>query len=202
MKSVFLVFALCVIAANWAAASEESISYKPMNSGVEIIFNADGSDWQQIKAFGEADLNFGDSTDVRQARKKAVLRAKADLSKFMNEKITTEETSEEITKLCLTANTSNNSSAGEEGTRKIVDTTIEKIVNQSSAILKGVLELESDENVAKKYVRVVIGVSRKSIGIADSVGKSFKGQSTSISTGNGFSEAESKVRRSKNYDSF
>ena len=186
------------------ANGEDVVSYQPMNSSVEILFNSDGSDWEKIMAFGEADLKFGDRTDIRQATKKATLRAKAELSKFMKERISTEETSEEITKL-LSKTTSNGQDVSEENTRKIVDTTIEKIVNQSNAILKGILVLENNINKKNKYVRVTVGVSRKTQGIADSLADSFKQKTLTKkehATSNTTKDSGDVVRRSNNYNNF
>ncbi len=201
MKVYFFLSVFLLAAFACGAADEETIVYQPMNSGVEIIFNADGSDWQKMKAIGLADLKFGDRTDVRQATKKAVLRAKADLTKFMKEKITSKETSEEITKLSMTAK-SDGKNLSEDRTRKIVDTTIEKIVNDADAILKGIIVLESNVNKDDKYVRVVIGVSRKTIAVADSLKANFSGNTmpsgpAHVETGSG-----NTVRRSSNYDNF
>ena len=197
-----IVLSLVVTGSSYAT-EEKTVEYKPMNSGVEIIFTENGSDWVKMQAMGEADLNIGDKTDIRQASQKAILRAKAELSKFMSEKITSEETSEEITKLCQTA-TSDGQNVSKDNTRKIVDTTIEKIINQSDAILKGVLPLETEVDSQGKYVRVTIGVSRKSMAMANSLGKAMRSDSSTVQSQKTDTKVENGnvIRRSKNYNNY
>lgn len=179
-----------------ASVDSNGVSYKPINSGVEIIFKADGSDWEKIQAIGEADLTFGDTTDIRQATKKATLRAKAELAKFMKENLTTEEVSEEITKIIQ--NISVTLSISGSKARNIIDTTIERISSQSDFILKGVLVIENEVNMQQKRVRVVVGVSRKTQRTADSLKTAFK-----ENVSNSKAAADSgETRRSVNYDNY
>jgi len=202
MQVVAIIISFIVVGSSYAE-EENGVKYQPMNSGVEIIFTEDGSGWLKMQAIGVADLNFGDTTDIRQATQKAVLRAKADLSKYLSgEKITSEETSEEITKLCQTA-TPDGQNINKESTRKIVDTTVQKIVNQTKAILKGVLLLETDVNREQKQVRVTVGVSRKSIAVANSLKKAMESNSSTVQQPpNTNTEDENVTRRSKNYNNY
>lgn len=202
MKYTFWLTILITLIVNCPSYAEEpaSVKYQPMSSGVEIIFTADGSDWLKIQSIGEADLNIGDSTDKRNAEKIAIMRAKADLSKFMSERIRSEETSEEIIKLCQTAS-SDGQNINKESTRKMVHTTIERISIESDAILKGVLPLETTINDKKKLIRVVIGVSRKTISMANSLNKSFNSNSSSV--GSTEKREEGVVtKRSNNYNDY
>jgi len=200
MKSLFIFSALLALLPPCYATEENGVVYQPINSGVEITFTSDGSDWLKIQSIGEADMNIGDRTDERQATKKATLRAKADLAKFMNERITSEETSEEITKLTQTASTDGNT-ISKESNRRIVDSTIERIVSQSSAILKGVMPLETRIDNNKGCVRVVVGISRKSINTANSLRnelqKEYPANRTTESKQDGVV-----IRRSTNYDNY
>lgn len=177
-------------------SDSNAVICKPINSGVEIIFKNDGSDWEKIQAVGEADLTFGDATDVRQATKKATLRAKAELAKFMKENLTTEEVSEEITK--IVQNISVTQSISGSKARNIIDTTIERIRSQSDFILKGVLVIENEVNMQKKRVRVVVGVSRKTQRTADSLKTAFE-----ENVSNSKAAANSgETRKSINYDNY
>jgi hypothetical protein len=177
-------------------SDSNAVSYKPINCGVEIIFKKDGSDWEKIQAIGEADLTFGDTTDVRQATKKATLRAKAELAKFMKENLTTEEVSEEITK--IVQNISVTQSISGSKARNIIDTTIERISSQSDFILKGVLVLENEVNMQEKRVRVVVGVSRKTQRTADSLKTAFEENVSNSKT----ATDSGATRRSVNYDNY
>jgi hypothetical protein len=183
-----------------------SIEYKELSTGVEIIFSTDGSNWEKIMANGESELLFGDRKDVRKASSKAVLRAKASIAKFLKEKLTTEETLEEITKTISTSTGAGNTVLT-GATRKTVETTIESISNSSEAILKGILVLEQKVNQKDKFVHVKLGVSRKTMRIADSISKDMNRDMTQPSASNGTAEkqynnGESETRRSKNYSNF
>lgn len=202
MKIFFYITIFVSLISNYPSYAEDSgaVKYQPMSSGVEIIFTADGSDWLEIRSIGEADLNIGDSTDKRNAATIAEMRAKADLSKFMSERIRSEETSEEIIKLCQTAS-SDGQNVNKESTRKMVHTTIEKISIESDAILKGVLPLETRIDNNKKLVRVIIGFNRNTIATANSANKSF--DSNSSSTGTTEKREEGVViKRSRNYNNY
>ena len=54
--------------------------------GVTVIWSKDGKNWKKIMATAEADLTFGDRKDIRNAKKIAKMRAKAEISKFLKEK--------------------------------------------------------------------------------------------------------------------
>jgi len=168
MKKLFWILFFCLLAMNVFAIEKENITYQPTNTAVYWELLPDGSDWERIYSSGEADLKFGDTRDIRMAKKKAVLRAKAELSKFFKEQLSTEETLEDLTKECLNAD-AGEQGATEKNTRKTVVTTIERIKNQSDAILKGVIILETKVDRDNRVVQVLVGISKNSIGIANSV---------------------------------
>lgn len=187
-----------------AAHDESVIVYQEPTTGVEIIFASDGKNWEKIIASGESELLFGDRKDVRKATSKATLRAKANIAKFMKEKLSTTETLEEITKTI-----SNSSSKGGEATttgseRKTVETVIESIRNSSEAILKGILILEQQINQKEKVVKIKVGVSRKTMKAADSLSSEMnkdlsKPQAEALQK---YNDGENEIRRSKNYNNF
>ena len=201
MKKMFWMFYICLLTTNCFAAMGENITYEPTNTAVYWELLPDGSDWEKIYSTGEADLKFGDASDVRVAKKKAVLRAKAELSKFFEEKISTEETLEDITKESLNA-TAGQDGITEENTRKTVVTTIERIKNQSDAILKGVIILETKVDRDNNVVLVKIGISRNSIGIANSVNSTINQKSGTKSTTEKEQQTGTTIKRNPMYDKF
>jgi hypothetical protein len=202
MKKLFLTMLFCLILANSYANEQKNITYEPTNTSVSWELLPDGSDWERIFSTGEADLKFGDTRDVRLAKKKAVLRAKAELSKFFKETISTEETIEDITKESLNA-TAGNQGISEENTRKTVVTTIERTKNQSDAILKGVIVLETKVDRNDKVVVVKVGLSRNSIDVASRVQSTIKNSDkNNISQVPSKNESGVTIKRSPMYDNF
>lgn len=128
-------------------------------TGVQVKLNDDGS-FRAILATGEAELQFGDRKDVRQAISKATMRAKAAISKFMSESIGTTETLDEITNTLSANNSATNITATQ---RDVVETYIEGITNSSHTVLTGVVTLMQDINKDAKYVIVTVGVKEQTI---------------------------------------
>lgn len=188
--------------------SSANPQYKEPTTGVEIIFLEDGSDWSKIIAYSEADLLFGDRQDVRQATSKAVLRAKANITKFLKEKLNTTESIEEISKTITNNSMSSDGQQSVNANRKTVETMVEKISNSANSILKGVIILEQNINKKEKYVSVKIGTSRKTMKTADSMSNNLakdlsqdnKKQMTN--SDNQVNNGQNEIRRSKNYDDF
>lgn len=194
--SVLIIGSL--FSANAIAADPSPVEFKDP-TGVEIVFLPDGSDWLRIKSRGESDLLIGDNRDVMDAYRKATLKAKAEIVKFMNEKLKTAETMDEMTKT-MTENNGQSQSVN----RKTMETLTTSINNSAEAILKGVLTIEQSVDKVAKVARVTVGVSRKSMKVADGLSNAIKtDQSTpqNRSVG-GAGSPNSEIRRSKNADTF
>jgi hypothetical protein len=185
----------------------QQVEYKEPTTGVEIIFSPNSSNWDKIMANGESELLFGDRRDIRQATSKAMMRAKAEIAKFLKEKINTSETIEEITKTLSDAK-----SSGEQKSmsfnRKTVETMTSKISNSANAILKGVVILEQNVNQREKYVSVKVGMSRKTMKTADSMSNAINQNSARPQNINNYQPiqqyngGQNEIRRSRNYDNF
>ena len=172
-------------------------------TGIQTFFNTDGS-IQKILASGEAELDFGDKKDERQALQKATLRAKAAIAKFLNETIKSTKTLEEIQK------TVGNATAGGDKTttRSTVETQVEMLENKAEALLRGVVTLQQDIDRDKKLVTVTVGMKEETIQAA----KDLQGQIASsgstptvASTSNAMEGSESggrEIRRSKAMENF
>lgn len=181
------------------AGNADALVYRDP-SGVSVEYSNDGSDWVRIRSIGESDLLFGDNRDVQDAVRKATLKAKAEISKFISEKIKAKEVAEEMS-MTMTEHNGEDQTAN----RKTVDTLTSKIANSSESILKGVITIEQKTDKAAKRVSVTVGVSRKTIGVADSLSGAIKSDQEAPAGGNAGSPAAtpgSETRRSKNYDDF
>lgn len=175
------------------------------NIGANAEFDENGN-VLRLRAVGQADLVFGDSKDIRLATQKATLRAKANLAKYLNERVNTEETIEEIVNE-ITKNTNNQMSA----TRETITSQVERIQNTADALLKGVIVLKTDVNKAEKIVTVMVGISPKTAAGADQLNKVLRTDSTqdtnnqgmsNLGSGNDSNDNVREIRKAKNYDNF
>lgn len=219
-KLIAIAFALSAAISSPAYAEKEPATKNPLNlsateevspvvyedtSGVTMELDASGNTWIKMRSTGEAELRFGDRKDVIQAKRKATLAAKAELVKFMSERLGSSEVVGEITKtISETTNTAN------ADTRKSVETLTTEMHSASEAILKGILTLEQKVDTVNKVVTVTVGVSRKTMGVADAISGNMNsnmsgqvsGGANNGSNSNSSANVKSEVRRSKNYDNF
>ena len=180
---------------------QETITYQEP-TGVQVEFKDDGT-LKKILASGEAELDFGDNQDERQALQTATIRAKASIAKFMNETIKSTETREEIRKTVSNATTDGNKTA----TRDTVTTQIEMLENKAEALLRGVVTLQQDIDRDKKLVIVTVGMKEQTIQAAKSLQGQIaaSGMSQPIASSNGNpqgSESGKEIRRSKAMENF
>lgn len=171
-------------------------------TGVTYEVNEDG-EFARIRSVGEAELEFGDRKDIRIATQKAQMRAKANIAKFLNERVKSEEVMNEV----INSMTNTNGQT-KESMRETVETYTESISNSAEALLKGVITTKTDINKDEKYVQVEMGLSPKTMNAADTLNKALKTDSTEatnetkgstqmIESGSG-----REIKKSKNYDNF
>lgn len=183
------------------------IQYQEPTTGVEIVFSPNGAEWDKIMASAESELLFGDRRDIRQATQKAILRAKANIAKFLKEKLNSSETMEEITKTLSEAQ-SDGKDKSMSTSRKTIETMITKISNSAEAILKGVIVLEQNVNKKEKYVSVKLGMSKKTMKTADNIAKTISQDLSEPNNKNSNSNTQedssekNEIRRSRNYNNF
>ena len=132
--------------------------------GVAIRLNDDGT--FQIFARGTGTYDFDDVDELNDARKEANLKAKANLSKFMKEDISTDEGIANVSKKIKKLSTDGETEKVKVD-KETVKVTAEKIITQSDAILKGVITLK-EEKVPQKgknsgEIQVTVGVSSKTL---------------------------------------
>lgn len=203
MHKTFLVGVLFAVSlfsmqTTYAENSNAAVEYADP-TGVSIEMKPDGSEWLRIRSIGEASMPNGDRRDVQDATRKATLQAKAEIAKFLKEKITSAETMEEISKTLTEVN-----AQSATANRKTVETLTTNIHNSADAILKGVLTLEQKVDTNNKMVRVTVGMSRNTMKTADSVSNAIRSDMSNPSNpgSTGSVPANSETRRSKNYSNF
>lgn len=188
----------------YSTPSEDEVKYDDEVTGVEVIWKTDGSgDWEKLIATAESKIRFGDRSDIRQAKKKASMRAKAMIAKFLKERINSSDVQDNMTKIMAEHN-----GTSESETRKEVETLTEKIENSANAILKGVLTLQQKVNKSEKYVMVKLGMSRKTMRAADNLRNNIN-RDLDVKQGRGGNtngrqrnQGGTEVHRSRNYDNF
>lgn len=180
------------------AADPDPLVYKDP-TGVTVEFNKDGSDWVRIRSIGEAALILGDNRDIQDAVRKAELKAKASISNFLTERVKAKDVSEEMSKTMTDHN-----GTDQTANRKTVDTLTTRISSSSDSILQGVLLIEQKTDKDAKMVSVTVGVSRKSMGVADALRNSINTDQAAPAGGKPDNTVTpgSETRRSKNYDDF
>lgn len=173
MKKILALALLALVATSYAqdpqltaTASAPAVQQELSSpDGVAITRDADGS-WK-IFARGTATYDFNDPDEIRDAAALAQQRAKAALSKFLKESITSSDAVDRISK-----KTKNVSSDGktQQATVKKEDVTVmtESIRSYSEAILTGVIVLSQEKvpHGSGGEIQVTIGQSSKTLAAA------------------------------------
>ncbi len=159
-----------------AASTPEVQEELETPDGVSIELLPDGG-WRVFgKGTGTYDLN--DADEIRQGTKDAELRAKAAISKFMSEKIKSEESVTNISKKTkrLSSGVGEKSDPSVEVSKTDVQVRLEQLSSRSDAILAGVITLETKRSPKGNggTISVVLGVSTKSLALAGKVGQAMK----------------------------
>lgn len=171
-------------------------------TGVSYEVDENGQ-FARIRSTGEADLEFGDQKEIRVATQKAQMRAKANIAKFLSERVTSSEVLDYAEKMAT-----NNQGKNKNSTRETVENYMENIKNSADALLKGVIATKTDINKDEKYVKVEMGLSKKTMAIADTVNNALRTDSTENNGDNLSTNGENhngggrEVKKIKNYDNF
>ncbi|MDG6881378.1 Uncharacterised protein [Phocoenobacter uteri] len=171
-------------------------------TGVTYELN-DNGEFARIRSSGEAELEFGDRKDIRIATQKATLRAKANIAKFLSERVTSDEVMEEMTKTAA-----NSKNKEKEVTRENVSTYTETIKNSAEALLRGVITVKNDINKAEHYVLVEVGISPKTLAEASFIKEKLADDESKQNSENNALSSEKKsqqnriIKKVKNYDNF
>lgn len=130
--------------------------------GVAITVKPDGT--FQIFARGTGTYDFNDPDDIKDARRDGTMRAKANLSKFLKEKVASKEGLDEISKKSKSM-TSDGQVQKVAVSKESVKIATESIRNESDAILTGVIVLK-DQKVPRGNggeIQVTVGISSKTL---------------------------------------
>lgn len=137
--------------------------------GVSLAMADDGS--YQIFARGTGTYDFGDEDDRQDALQEATQKAKANLSKFLSETISSAEGIDSLSKKAKTL-TKNGDVTTASVSKEQIKTQSTAIRNSSQAILTGAITLESRRipgaGDAGTY-QVTIGISSKTIAAAEEI---------------------------------
>jgi len=175
--------------------AKDNIVYEDPETGV--VMSIDKNGYWRLKAYGEAEYYIGDHKDIRIARTKAILRAKKNLAYFLNERLKAKDTLMGITKDYTKFN-----GAGREVSQKSVEAVIENIENSADAILKGVLVLNVKNDTHDKVIIVTLGISQKTLKMADRVRKAINNDLSSFQPVPKNKKHKVIIQRSPNYDNF
>ena len=195
-----------VFAQSQGSDSIPTIIHTDSIGGVKVEYDEYGS-WLRMRTTGEAELPFGSPSDIRRAKKKSILRAKAALVKFMKETITSSEHLEDV------ANTISNEQRkggkySKDVLRKTLEDESEMISGSADGILRGIIVLEEKVDKNNQNVWVTLGVSRKTVKAAAGLKKSINNpesgsqRSTTYQMKDPLEDGGVIIRRSRNFDNF
>lgn len=152
---------------NAAAAPVQEDLDEP--DGVSLAMADDGS--YQIFARGTGTYDFDDEDDRQEALQEAQQKAKANLSKFLSERISSDEGLDSLSKKAKTLTKSGDVTTSAVA-KETVKTTGLSIRNSSQAILTGAITLESKRIPGKGdsgTYQVTVGISSKTIAAAEQI---------------------------------
>lgn len=194
MKYLFAVLALALMAGcstvpakkdvpaeNSQSRNAEAV-FQEANGNLTLVVDS-GGQWVSIKTFATADVASEASSASETALMVATMRAKRNLAEFMNNEIKSTKTTHTISK----AITSLNHPAGGDATmdeealpteeiernNRVATTVVERISDNSSAILKGAYV--SSRQFKEKSVLVEVTVTKASVKAAAQVRAQMSG---------------------------
>lgn len=139
--------------------------------GVSLALAEDGS--YQIFARGTGTYDFAEEDDRQEALEEAILKAKANLAKFLSETIATDASVENFSKKAKTL-TKEGGITSAAVSKEQVKTQTTSIRNSSQAILTGAITLETRRIPGSGdggTYQVTVGVSSKTIAAAEAIAK-------------------------------
>ena len=174
--------------ANASSAAVQAKLDQP--DGVAITIKPEGT--FQIFSRGSAVYDFNNPRAIQTARKNATMRAKANLAKFLKEKVSTKEGLDSVTKNA-TAMSSDGAAQTSSASMESVEVATESIRNSADAILTGVITLKDQQEPSGNggEVQVTIGMSSKTQmaaqKAAQGINQSLQNREAAPSTGAGAS---------------
>lgn len=136
----------------------------PDGAGVDL---SDANNWK-VFAVGTAPLMTDDAFSQQEATTEATLAAKAALSRFFSERVTTDSSIETLTTM-LVSTGAGPSGPTNSATRDTAKRQLTAIRSSADAILRGVVVLQVEHTWDGKsgMIRIKVGQSQKTLSVAD-----------------------------------
>ena len=195
----FKIFLVLIMSASLYAGGDCTEWYKTMRTKYKIVGTKTGivmdknGEWLKLFGEGVASVDFNDEDERQDSLDEAEMNAKAAIAHFMKEGITDENTFNNISKKMKDLKKISKNSTKMSINKKSIKIKIQKITNNASSLLKGVLPLCRSVKDGKAIV--VVGVSPKTQRAADSARKSMYQDNTKIKDNGGYIEKSTQ----KNY---
>jgi hypothetical protein len=150
--------------------------------GIDIDFDASGN-WSAIYSTYTQPVDFPDRRGIKKAQIIAEEKGKAQIIRFLNQEVSSDRLVEEVDKTVENAERTLGTGKDDKFTRtsqrQMVESVKEFTHSFGSGNLRGVTVLETGYNEKAEEVWVRIGISRKTIAIANSLGQGMNGGATS-----------------------
>jgi len=176
-----IIFCLAVITSIPSGANAEGCDAYPYTAGeIMVVSTPKGP---KILATGFAEVDFDETAEVLEATTEATMEAKAIIAKFFNEDIKSEtEVNKVITKSIKISN------GKELKTKDSIKTTLKRLSNSASALLRGVQTLASCYTKGE-IMMVTVGLKPETVAAAESgaqlISESVNRQPTTPKTNDG-----------------
>jgi hypothetical protein len=170
------------------AAVKEDLA-TPDGASMRIMPNGG---WQ-IFGQGTAAYDFTDEDEINDAKKEAMLRAKANIAKFLKETITSDEKVQEVTMKSKSLSGKDGETTESTVSKESVKVTTTKLTSRAEEVLRGVVVLEVTKTPSSKRggtITVQVAVSDKSQAIAGQAKADMAAPATSSGSGSGAGGSE------------
>lgn len=162
--------------------SDGSTVWQAGIDGVEIEWAPDGSFNRIYSRFSQA-VNFPDRQGISKAQIIAEEKAKAAIIRFMDQRVASArvvaEVQNDMNQSTRTRGTNQDDNIQKTSQRQMVESLSEVTSSVSAGKLRGVIVLERGYDQKEEVAWVKVGISKKSMGAADSLGNSLSGKPTS-----------------------
>jgi len=148
----------------WFSKLELNIAGTMGKSGTGVVLNQNG-EFDKLFASGVSYYHFNDPEEITDGLSEASLVAKANLSKFMKEQISSDEMIEKISSKKVELSSDGNKQTT-SAVKKTVKNQTKTIKSHSDALLTGVIKVCESNDASKKEIQVVLAVSPKTAAAA------------------------------------
>jgi hypothetical protein len=172
--------ALLLAAANIAVAhaQQPTVTFELPVQGITVEAGPDGR-FDRLYATGVAPVDFNDRRGIAAGQRLAELRAKAELIKFLGERMSDETIASELE---TTSEVSSRTLVGSESRERTLKRTVARTISQilrtrTEGALTGVQVLEAGYDETREEAWVKVGFSRTSIALSSEVRRALNNNS-------------------------